>query len=521
MRTSSHHDQVLYARAKATRSRLRLRHLRDQPVAAVWTLSLTVFLTALLLLVLDHVPVREVLPVSARVLEDVTEALKEGRPRCIDAGADAPPGRLRYPRGVAQGKPRSDAESWYLVSTHGETAAVGLLPIGRCPDLVTCADWASRRLSLDVDPPGTLRNEGLIPDPEPDEAAAALADGARLVVLPASLIHPGYKVVAGPFDAAGRTVEDREDLLVTFTGLLEEPLWLENLRTLRDGLLPDGTGRPPFQHLQGLAGPGWIYLPLGTRWGRRTCDASPSETIPLLWRLGELVQPPVRQNPVLVSLLGVRGVEACLRDRLAREANAAGFFVAEEAADLETDAAPPLTLRAFDGSVLAIWELEVSDKDLRTTIGRLETYGAPAFTRLRDVDTVFQAAVVHWGDGAAADETSRRDRARLFDTLAGLGFHVVLGVGGRDAGAIRSFDEALLVSDLGELAGPGDLLTGLGPPRDLGWVVQCTTLGGRAFQCYLAPVLRYLGEPALFREPRIMERAACWWRGDEILPLFK
>ena len=519
MRTSDHHDQALYAKAK--RPRLRLGHLREQPAAVVWTLSLTVFLTAVFLLLLDQIPVRNVLPVSARVLGDVAAARKEGRPRCIDAGAEAPPGRLRYPRSAAQGKSRSDAESWYLVSTHEETAAIGFLPIGRCPDLATCAAWASRRLDLDVDPPGTLRDDGLIPDPEPDEAAAALADGAQLVVLPASLIHPGYKVVAGPFDAAGRTVEDREDLLVTFTGLLEEPIWLERLRALRDGLLPDGTGRPPFQYLQGMAGPGWIYLPLGTRWGHRTCDVSPSETIPLLWRLGELVQPPVRQNPVLVSLLGARGVEACLRDRLGREANAAGFFVAEEAADLENDVAPPLTLRAFDGAALAIWEIEVFDRDLRNTIGRLNTYGAPAFSRLKDIDTIFQAAVVHWRDGAAADETSRRDRERLFEALADLGFHVVLGVGGRNAGTIRSFDEALLISDLGELAGPGDLLTGLGPPGDLGWVVQCTTLGGRPFQCYLAPVLRYLGEPALFREPRFMEGAACWWRGDEILPLFR
>ena len=519
MRTSAHHDQALYAKAK--RSRLRLGHLREHPAAVAWTFSITVLLTAILLLLLDHIPVREVLPISARILGDVAVARTEGRPRCIDAGSEAPPGRLRYPRGAAQGKPRSDVETWYLVSTHKETAAIGLLSIGRCPDLATCAAWASRRLDLNVDPPGTLRDDGLIPDPEPDEAAVALAEGARLVVLPASLIHPGNKVVAGPFDAAGRTVEDREDLLVTFTGLLDEPVWLERLRSLREGLLPSGTGRPPFQHIRGMAGPGWIYLPLGTRWGHRTCDVGPSETIPLLWRLGELVQPPVRQNSVLVSLLGVRGVEACLRDRLGREANAAGFFVAEEAADLENDVAPPLTLRAFDGTVLAIWEIEISDSDLRTTIGRLKTYGAPAFTRLRDIDTIFQAAVVHWRDGAAADETSRGDREKLFDALAGLGFNVVLGVGGRDAGAIRSFDDALLISDLGELAGPGDLLTGLGPPRDLGWVVQCTTLERRPFQCYLAPVLRYLGEPALFREPRFMEGAACWWRGDEILPFFK
>jgi len=483
-----------------------------------------VLLTAVLLLLLDLLPARGLLPVATRVLGDVADARSEQHPRCVSAGDEPPPGRLRYPSGDAQGFKAPPEASYYIVSRHDASAALGLLPVGGCRDMLSCAAWASRRLGCLADTPGTKRVEGrMLPDPAAAaEAAEAVEEnGARLVVLPAARIHPGLKVVAGPFDAAGAPLPGSEDLLVSLTGLLEEPLWLEGLRRLRYQLLPDGEGRPPLQHIQGFAGPGWVYVPLGPRWGARDCEAAPDERIPLLWRLGELVLPPVRQNPVLVSVLGVLGVDECLRDRLAREANAAGFFVADEGADLENDIVPPLMLRAFKGEILAIWELVVADADLRGAEGRLRTFGAPAFERLRKAERIFHVAVVHWLDGAPRDASTRRERDRLFTALADLGFHVVAGLGGRTAGTVRGIGGALLIEDLGELSGPGDLMAGVGPPGDLGWVVQCTVLGGRPFQCYPAPVLRYLSEPALFREPRLMDGAACWWRGDEILPLLE
>ncbi len=502
------------------RRRLRLRDLRAAPGVVGWSLGLLVLLTALLLLLLDHLPAKPLVPVAARILGDVNDARDKGQPRCVSAGEEAPPGRLRYPRGDAQGRGRGEDPAWYLVSRH-DAVELGLLPVGGCRDLTACVTWASLRLGCTVDPPGTARADGgMTPGSQSaEEVLAALAAGARLAVLPAAQVHPGLKVVAGPFDAAGAPLPGQEDLLVSLTGLLEEPLWLENLRGLRYQLLPDGEGRPPLQHLQGFAGPGWVYVPLGPRWGMRDCEAPLSERIPLLWRLGELVLPPVRQNPVLVSTLGVFGVDACLRDRLGREANAAGFFVAEEEADLEHDIAPPLMLRSFSGEVLAIWEIVVTDSELRTMVGRLRSFGAPSFARLREIDTVFHVAAIHWRDGAPRDASTRKDRDRLLETLADLGFHVVLGIGGRDAGPIRGHGDSLLISDLGELSGPGDLMTRIGPPEDLGWVLQCTVVGGRPFQCYPAPVLRYLGEPALFREPRFLDGAACWWRGDEIFSL--
>jgi len=503
------------------RRRIRFRDLRAAPGLVGWTVGILVLVTALLLLLLDHLPARGLLPVAARVLGDVADARNDGRPRCVGAGQEEPPGHLRYPRGAARGLAPPDSVAWYLVSSHDASLALGLLPVGGCRDLTTCATWAARRLGCEVDPPGTERGPGgMTPKAEGGEdVLAAVEAGARLVVLPMEEVHPGVKVVAGPFDADGAPLPVQEDLLVSLTGLLEEPVWLEELRDLRYTLLPDGEGRPPLQSLQGFAGPGWVYVPLGPRWGLRDCDAAPSERIPLLWRLGDLVQAPVRQNPVLVSVLGVFGVDTCLRARLGREANAAGFFVAEEEADLEHDIAPPLMLRAFSGEVLAIWEIVVRDEDLRAVAGRLRSFGAPSFAKLREIDTVFHVAAIHWRDGHPRDATTRKDRDRLQETLADLGFHVVLGIGGRNAGRIRGYGEALLMSDLGELSGPGDLMTGIGPPEDLGWVLQCTVVAGRPFQCYPAPVLRYLGEPALFREPRFLDGAACWWRGDEIFSL--
>jgi hypothetical protein len=425
-----------------------------------------------------------------------------------------PPGALQRLPSTMDGDDPEGEHSYYLVTHQGNPSFPSPLPLHPNLGLARLAAYAAAHqegcanaAAIQGMAPG-----GLLPAPQAP-TTFQISDQAPcpLALIRATQVHPGLRVISGPFGADGQPGPDGETLDLTILGPVNEPGWLTALSALRRswGGEPDN----PFDQFLALAGRGRLLVPAGPDWQGHT-KVDPNQNLGR-W-FAAMLRPPYPTYPLLLSLASAPTAPEAVRRSVELALSAPYIRRTEAPADMENPTNGPTVVRALGRPGVVLWELVVPYASADTWISRIEA-GLANKAGLDSASTEdFSVALVHWTRMPVDCHAPSEKMVNLLNALAEVGFDLVVGVGGGPGpGPVWARGEALVASNLGDFTGASDILGGVGFREDLGLLLQCTRLGAKPFQCYALPIQRYMGKPQVAFTPKPRAAGPCLWRQQD------
>jgi hypothetical protein len=493
-------------------------HFTDQPMGRqllrlpVGTVGkhLTVLLWAVLLLMLalGSLSTRRFFPETAS-LKQASLAARRADQQC--SPLHLPQGSSNKRPAAMRGVDPGAEDALFLVTRFGNPRFPSPLPLHPGLGLARLVSYAA---ALEEGCPTTasvagMARDGATPAPEAPETFDVSATApCPLALIKASQVHPGLKVIAGPFGTNGRAGADGETLDLTIIGPVNEPGWLTTLSALRRAW--GGEADNPFDEFLGLAGAGRLLVPAGNDWAGHT-KVDPERNLGR-W-FAAMLRPPYPTYPVLLSLAAAPTSPEQVRRSVELALTAPYIRATEDPADERDPTRGATSVRALGRPGLVIWELVVPFASLDTWVNRIDGGLAQSAGLDGAGDDDLNVALVHWSRLPLGTRFPTPAAVTLLNALAEAGFDVVVGVGGGPGpGPVWPHGTSLVASNLGDFAGPSDILGGVGFKDDFGLVLQCTRLGARPFQCYALPIQRYMGKPHPAYNPKPRATGPCLWR---------